>query len=128
MAIVYAAPKGFDPPAWESYRDEQGRFFGPDKMNEIDDAYIARLAAEARKHRTGDLIGETIRFQVADGYALYMIWAHRPFQLVHIDLHDGYQIPEAHARGLRLQDARDMVERDKRFAALWAEKFGDVDA
>ena len=111
MAKVFRAP--IEPPA-----------FNYATWREDGDRYIKELRALARKNARGSnlLVGEVIRFQVADGYAQYMVWSVSPLNLVHIDLMDGYRIPDAHARGLRLADVKAMVERDKAIAALFAEK------
>ena len=36
-------------------------------------------------------VGEVIRFQVADGYAEYMVAATKPVQLIHLPYWDAYQ-------------------------------------
>lgn len=117
---VYAPPEGFDAPSFDDSIVD-GRY-----DRELDDRlhheYLERLAAEARRRNQGSLVGEVIRFPVADGYAAYMIWSESPFEAIHLPIHDAWQIPEAHARGLRLSDARDMVERDRRIAELFASK------
>lgn len=120
MATVYATPAGFDPPDFmEALVD--GRY-----DHELDDRihaeYIARLAVEARSTSTGALVGEIVRFQIADGYAQYMVWKEKPLTLVHLAIHDAWSIPEAHARGLRLADVRGMVERDRALSDLFSRK------
>jgi hypothetical protein len=112
MAKVYRAP--FDAPPFrrESWREDEARYI----------ADLRDLARNASKH---ELVGEIVSFQVADGFARYMVWSVMPFALVHIDTMDGYQIPEAHARGLRLADIKRMLAYDKRVAALFAEKEGN---
>jgi len=75
-------------------------------------------AAEKLKNRlqekdSGKLVGSVVRFGVADGYAQYMIASEKPLTLVHLHFGDGYQIPEAHIRGLRLSDLRKQISFDK---------------
>lgn len=107
MAKVYRAP--IDPPAIEGIRDFK-RYDADCK------AYIERLSAMARERAgtvaAGSLVGKVVRFQIADGYAQYVVWSERPLQLVHIDVMDGYSISAAHARGLKLADIRAMVASD----------------
>lgn len=113
MAKVYAAPAGFETPnigVGADWQAEEAR-------------YIERLATEARRHAANNgLVGEVVRFHVADGYAQYLVWSTSPLQLIHLELGDCWQIPEAHARGLNLSDIRALVERDKPLKKLFAEK------
>lgn len=66
-----------------------------------------------------DMIGEIIRFQRADGYAQYMIWDTKPLQLVWLELGDAYGVEEALIRGLRLEDVKQMVERERALRDLF---------
>lgn len=85
--------------------------------------YIERVAAMARAvNGTEPLVGKVVRFQIADGYAEYIVWKAKPLQLVHLDLGDGYSIPPAHARGLRLADVKALVDFEQRWADLMAER------
>lgn len=72
---------------------------------------------------TGTLTGEVVRFPIADGYAMYMVGEQsRTTFLVHMPLGDAWQIPEAHARGLRKPDIKDLVGRQKKLAAIFGKK------
>jgi hypothetical protein len=93
-----------------------------DKYNQRVDAWVEDQKAELRKRSKGDLVGESIRFQVADGYAHYLIVKERPFTVVHLDALDGYHANAATIRGYRLQDARAKVEADRRWAKMEAER------
>lgn len=68
---------------------------------------------------SGKLVGETIQFQIADGYAVYMVANENPLNLLHINYGDGYQIPDAHARGLNLTEIRRMVKSEKAMNKLF---------
>jgi len=85
-------------------------------------AGIANFALTAQAKNDGELVGETIRFPVADGHAVYGILSENPLHLCHINEGDGYQIPDAHARGLNLTDVREMVRAEKAINKLFAEK------
>lgn len=85
------------------------------------EAWLERKRAEFRKKATGDLVGEIVKFQVADGYAQYMIEKHRPFTLVHLDILDGYHANPATIRGYRLKDAQAEMEWARRREQYWAE-------
>ena len=116
MATIYPAPEGFDPPniTNEDYAER--------RWETIEAAYIERLATRARllDPLKSLLVGRIIRFPWADGYAQYMVWRTRPLQLIHLELGDAWSIPDAHARGLRLTDVREIVEREDRLTALFA--------
>jgi hypothetical protein len=109
MAKVYRAPIEGPPYRHASWREDEAR-------------YIDELRAMAREDSKGALVGKVVSFQVADGYARYMVWRQSPLSLVHLDLMDGYRIPEAHARGLNLADIKALVARDDALAALFADK------
>lgn len=110
MAKIYKAPKGFEAPTLSA-----------DNWQVEEQAYLERLAAEARRGSPGDpLVGEVVRFPMADSYAQYMVWSTKPLKLVHLDLGDAWHIPEAHARGLRLSDIQSSVDRDRAMKAMFA--------
>jgi hypothetical protein len=120
MAKVYRAPEGYDAPDFaDAFVDGRYNMEADDRATS---AYIARLAEWCRDRHEGDLVGEVVRFQIADGYAQYMVMSHRPLALIHLPIHDAWSIPEAHARGLRLSDLRKMVEGERRLAELFARK------
>lgn len=62
------------------------------------------------------LPGPVIKFQVADGYALYL---YKDNGLYHLPLGDGYQVMGALIRGLTKREVEAMVEREKNLAALF---------
>lgn len=85
------------------------------------EAWLEELKKGYRKLAKGDLVGEIVRFQIADGYAQYLIVKQRPFTLVHLDILDGYHANPATIRGYRLKDAQAEVERTRRWEQHWAE-------
>ena len=58
--------------------------------------------------------GKVISFPIADGYANYMVADGRT--MVHLREVDAYSIPDAHARGVRINEE---VERQEAFEALF---------
>lgn len=95
------------------------------KWSEKEEAELAKVAEQIRGRNPGDkLSGEIIRFQIADGYAQYMVESSRPLRLVHLNVCDGYQVLGATIRGLRLADVEAMVARERRLAELFASKGG----
>ena len=116
MAKVYSHPYEINTPDFnEAFID--GRF-SVEKMTELDNRFIEECRAWVRdagyRHK---LTGQIIRFGVADGQAQYMIL--NGTSIMHLPLGDGYQIPEAHARGLRAKDMAAMVDYEKRMKELW---------
>lgn len=71
-------------------------------------------------HHTGDMVGKVVKFQIADGYAEYMVVSEKPVQLIHLGFGDGYQIPDAHMRGLNLSDIREMVKSEEALARMFS--------
>ena len=117
MATVYGAPKGFDPPKITDFLKPK---FDMQAYDHAQDQYVRKLAEYARRHTPGnDLVGEVVRFGVADGYARYMVWKTKPLQLIHLGLGDSYSIPEAHARGLRLKDIKEMINTERTIRNLF---------
>lgn len=78
---------------------------------------LEAAAAKARAKAGGDLVGETLQWQRADGYAVYMITSERPLRLAHVDICDGYSVERALIKGLTLGDVRAMVERERAWKA-----------
>jgi hypothetical protein len=114
MATVYNPPDELPwvEPDYKNYdyRAEQKR----------EAEYTEKLKEWLRARYTGDLVGEIIRTSVADGYAQYMIEKHRPFALIHLPFGDKYSAGKIWEKGCTLKDAREMVERSKGLAKLFA--------
>ena len=86
-AKVYSGIQGIDAPEID-FND----FNAYEKQCE---QYIETLRKKCIASNTGDLVGEVIRFGVADGYAEYMVYSQRPLELIHINIMDGYQFEYA---------------------------------
>jgi hypothetical protein len=115
MAQVYATPI----PA-PDFNDAMvsGRF-NDQRYRKLNAAFIEQCRDWLKQNGyTSPLAGKIVRFPVADGYAEYMIVSLRPVTLMHLPFGDSYQIPEAHARGLRASDLRELVEREEKWARL----------
>lgn len=103
----------FTPPGGLDYR---GNWQAQEKE------FLDTLRANLRARDSSPLVGEELRWQRGDGYARYVVIRERPFEIGHLNIHDGYQVEPELIRGLRLSDAREMIEADKRIAALFARK------
>ena len=83
MAKVYLLPDGFNAPDF-NWKD----------INQYEkdcDDLVERLKKWCIERNTQKNVGEVIRFQVADGYAEYMVAATKPVQLIHLPFWDAYQ-------------------------------------
>ena len=53
--------------------------------------------------------GKAIKFQVADGYACYLVKSIKPLVLQHIAFGDDYTVSDATIRGLRRVDVEGLI-------------------
>ena len=84
MAKVFTLPDGFEVPDFNWEDIEQYNKDIADHTEKIKQWCIERNPDQKN-------VGEVIRFQVADGYAEYMVAATKPVQLIHLPYWDGYQ-------------------------------------
>lgn len=119
MTAVFAPPAEIgDPPSLTDFLSPKFDHAGYEAACE---AYTQRIADAARAANPRcDIAGEVIRFPIADGYAEYVIWDTK--SMIHLDLGDGYAIPEAHERGLRPKDLRDKVAQRRNREAIFGGK------
>lgn len=87
--------------------------FSLDTWQKDEENYTEAVRTALRAANRGKLIGEIVRWQRADGYAVYMVATEHPLRLVHLDLGDGYTVESALLRGLTLADVERMVEMEK---------------
>lgn len=130
MAVIYAPPKQLgDPPMpgpvspYDPNDQEGWRKAGQERWEAYErdtEAWVASVRAWAREHGSGPIRGEIVRFPIADGYAQYVVMSGT--QLIHLPVYDGWQIPAAHARGLRAADLKAMVAQDKALEQLFTER------
>lgn len=102
MGTVYTPPEEFvlpDPTQdWEKY-DKESKEYEERLIQTVKDL---NLCPEA---------GEVIRFQVADGYARYVVYSLKPVVLIHINTYDAYQFQYAHR--LTAKDIREQLRKEK---------------
>jgi len=81
MGKVYGGVQGINKPE-----------FGSDfkTYEKACDAYCEAIVDYAKHNGSGTAKGKEIRFQVADGYARYVVLSLKPVQLIHLDVMDGY--------------------------------------
>jgi hypothetical protein len=95
--------------------------YGDDYQQKTEE-YVEKIKAEARKRSKGAYVGKEVRFQVADGYAVYVIASEKPMSLIHLDIYDGYQ--EQYVHRLTARDIKEEVDRRERFEAIWTANKG----
>lgn len=114
MATVYRAP--IDPPEVD-YSN-----FDFDRMVEQEDEYLGKLREIAKESGKSELLGEELRWPRGDGYARYMIFGTAPLKLVWLELGDAWSVEEPLIRGLTVADAKQMVERERKFREIFSGK------
>lgn len=107
MAKIYGLPEGFEAPKIEYKKYDR------EKEEAKEEEFLKRLSLHLRGRHKGDIVGEEISTPYADGYARYMVESEKPFALVHLPLGDAWRADSIWERGLRLADARKMVERNR---------------
>lgn len=116
---VYSVPAGVKVP---DFMDAMvGGRFDMKKDNEQTEKFLDDLKAELhRMGFNGPLTGEILRYQVADGYAQYMV-ADAPRQscLIHLPLGDAWSLPEWQTNGITKKVAKEQIAAHKRFAAIF---------
>jgi hypothetical protein len=70
--------------------------------------------------RTGDPLGCVLRFQVADGFALYQVTSLDPLTLTHVRYGDSWEIEPWAIRGLSLTDVKNHLQADYRMEQMFA--------
>lgn len=119
-AKIYATPDEVGPPPeFDDFFGTEHRFDGNAYFVACDE-WTAKVSAWAREQHPNDVLaGEKWRYQIADGYAQYVVFTSKPLALLWLPLGDEYQIPDVVRRGLTLTDVRNDVERGKRLAELF---------
>ena len=75
--------------------------------------YIAPDWKEQRAYANAQLDAmQTIKFPMADGYAVYQVVSVKPPVLKHVNIGDGYQITAAYVRGLSSKDIQKMLDAE----------------
>ena len=110
MATLVKTP--LDPPSL-SYGNIDNYFSECEK-------YRDDLAALAQKNGDDPLIGRTVRWQRADGFAEYIVWNVKPLQIAHVPTGDAWTIEAPLIRGLNRTDIEELVGREQRIAALFS--------
>ena len=114
MAKIFSAPSSIPLPQWSIKKTRQ------ENMAE-EKAYLSQLKDMLVKRKpTQKLVGEIIKFGVADGYAEYMVASMSPLELVHIPLGDAYEFP--YVQRLTKKDVEDKIKGQKALEELFKKK------
>jgi hypothetical protein len=113
--------KAYSPPAGYEYHYDYSNF-DRDACTKSEEDYIERLRKYCKDNTDSrsNLVGETIEFQVADGYAVYMIFTTSPLQLIHVPIVDAYQVDACTIRGLRVKDIKDKLKWKKKMKSMFS--------
>lgn len=111
MAKAYAPPAGYEyeyPEDWHNWQEH-------------DEKYTKRLRQWCKDNTTSrsELVGETIQFPIADGYAVYMVFQTSPLELIHVPTGDAWQADACTIRGLRLKDVKERLALNKKLKSLF---------
>lgn len=92
------------------------------------DCYSGKVFPDAEKTKAHfkaeedsfEALGQTIRFPMGDGYALYQVVTISPPVLRHVPFGDNWRISDAHIRGLRAKDIQQMLDREEMLRKLFS--------
>ena len=62
-------------------------------------------------------IGKIVKFQVADGYAKYMVASVKPLELVHLPLDDEYEFQ--YIQNLKWSDIKERIDSEEKLNKLF---------
>ena len=98
MAKVLKAPNNIPTPVidWEDL----------DGYHEKQKEYMENMSSWAKGRTSYKYAGEKIKFPVADGHAEYVVCGKGV--LLHLEVGDCWEIPDAHIRGLRSSDIEEI--------------------
>ena len=92
--------------------------YNHEEYQKNEDKYIVDLKKELKSMGyKGKNFGEILKFQVADGYAEYMVVSMRPLKLMHLPLGDAYSFGYAHL--LTSKEVNEQIKRQKALLELF---------
>jgi hypothetical protein len=80
------------------------------------------LAARSATLGEGEYVGALINWQIADGYASYLVTSMRPVTLQHVPFGDAYTVHPETIRGLRKADVIEKVNQARAFRRLFSSR------
>jgi hypothetical protein len=106
MAQILYPPKSIKKPV-----------FNIDTYHEDEEKYVKELKAFCLANGSGKNVGETIKFQVADSYAVYMILSMNPLELIHVPVGDEWHFD--HVDLMTTERVQEMIDHDKAMKSLF---------
>ena len=113
MGKVYSAPKSIKLPEFK-------RPFNYEEYSKQVDEYVQEVCDYAKKNGRGKFAGKVVSFQVADGYARYVVMSLRPVTLIHLDDGDGYHF--LYANRLASGDVKELIEQQENLKKFLANR------
>lgn len=114
MGEIYRAPDYLELPEID-YKN-----FNFEEYDKKENEYLRKVQNWARTNGRGKYAGKLIKFGVADGYAMYVVFSLKPVRLIHLDLGDGYEFEYAHR--LSANDVKDLADRQDLFECFFKSK------
>lgn len=116
MGKVFTPPASIQKPEIGTYFARGGE--GTQAYFAAEEAYVKQVSEFAKANGKGKLAGEEIRFQVADGYARYIVYSTSPVVLLHLPIGDAWQYQ--YANRLTASDIKEEVRRSQAIAKLFS--------
>lgn len=104
---------------WDMRPDED-----VDGYLERTEGMLKALTDAAASVPEGGMVGVLLRFQVADGFAMYRVSKASPLTLEHVPYGDAWQIQVAHVRGIRKADVLEQARSARAMARIFTKKGG----
>lgn len=79
---------------------------------------VAKFCQDYNPKQSKDYIGKVIRFQIADGYAEYMVLGLSPVKLIHLPLMDAYQAPDVDL--MTTQRVKEKIQAQEKLKSLFS--------
>jgi hypothetical protein len=83
---------------------------------------LADFQAKSNALAENEVVGGLIRFQVADGYAYYLVTKESPLTLEWVPFGDNWQVSAPTIRGLRKADVLGMLAWERKMSSLFGKK------
>lgn len=114
MAKIFLAPSSITLPQWSINKTYQENMLEENKYLETLKGLVVKSNPKQK------LVGEIIKFPVADGYAEYMVASMTPLELIHIPLGDAWHFEYAHR--LTKKDVEEKIRNQKALEELFKKK------
>lgn len=90
----------------------------PKAWKESEERYIQKTKELLLKRKKGKNVGEIISFPYADSNAQYMVASMRPLELVHLEVGDAWEFPQAHL--MTAKEVQKKLDSQKRIEELFS--------